>query len=120
MKKIYTMSEVSAVSKLPYETLKFYCNEGLVPFASKGENGRRVFDEYALDWVLLLDAMRRAGMTLEEIRNFLEMVQAGEDTVMARREILEEVRKVLRQEAEVLREREEFLREKIEYYRRVE
>lgn len=42
---MYTMMQVCRELDMTYQTLKFYCNEGLVPNVKRDANNRRVFDE---------------------------------------------------------------------------
>jgi DNA-binding transcriptional MerR regulator len=39
------MKEVCEQAGISYETLRFYCNEGLVPNVKRDKNNYRVFDE---------------------------------------------------------------------------
>ena len=40
---MYTMKQACEKTGLSYETLKFYCNQGLVPNVKRDGNNRRVF-----------------------------------------------------------------------------
>lgn len=42
---MYTMMQVCKETGLTYQTLKYYCNEGLIPNVKRDKNNRRVFDE---------------------------------------------------------------------------
>ena len=42
---MYTMMEVCNETGLTYQTLKYYCNEGLIPNVQRDRNNRRIFDE---------------------------------------------------------------------------
>ena len=48
---IYTMMQVCKETQLTYQTLKFYCNEGLVPNVMRDKNNRRIFDEKTVKWI---------------------------------------------------------------------
>lgn len=39
---MYSMKEVCKLTGMKYETLKYYCNEGLVPNVKRSENNYRV------------------------------------------------------------------------------
>ena len=39
---MYTMKQACELTKLSYETLKFYCNEGLVPNVKRDKNNHRI------------------------------------------------------------------------------
>lgn len=45
---MYTMLETCRKTGMTYETLKFYCNEGLVPNVKRDKNNRHVFGYYPL------------------------------------------------------------------------
>ena len=42
---MYTMMQVCRETDMTYQTLKYYCNEGLVPNVKRDKNNRRVFDD---------------------------------------------------------------------------
>ena len=42
---MYTMMQVCRELDMTYQTLKYYCNEGLIPGVKRDENNRRIFDE---------------------------------------------------------------------------
>ncbi len=48
MEKFYSMKEVSEITGLSYDTLKYYSNEGLVPDVKRDRNNYRIFDEKIL------------------------------------------------------------------------
>ena len=47
----YTMMQACREAGMTYQTLKFYCNQGLVPNVKRDKNNRRVFDEHDLEWI---------------------------------------------------------------------
>ena len=48
---MYSMKEVCKETNMPYETLKFYCNVGLVPNVKRNRNNYRVFDDKDIAWI---------------------------------------------------------------------
>ena len=42
---MYTMKEACAKTGLSYETLKFYCIQGLVPNVKRDSQNRRIFSD---------------------------------------------------------------------------
>ncbi len=46
-----TMKEVCKEIGMNYETLKFYCKEGLVPNVKRDKNNYRNFDEKNIAWL---------------------------------------------------------------------
>ena len=51
---MYTLMQVCRELDLTYQTLKFYCNEGLVPNVKRDKNNRRVFGERDVKWLSLI------------------------------------------------------------------
>lgn len=44
---MYTMMQVCRELDMTYQTLKFYCNEGLVPNVKRDHNNRRLYSKEA-------------------------------------------------------------------------
>lgn len=44
------MKEVCRIRNLSYDSLKYQCNEGLVPNVKRNKNNYRVFDDKDLAW----------------------------------------------------------------------
>ena len=61
---MYTMMQVCREVDMTYQTLKFYCNEGLIPNVKRDLNNRRVFDERDVRWIKDLVCLKRCGMSI--------------------------------------------------------
>ena len=48
---MYTMKQAYEKTGLAYETLKFYCNQGLVPNVKRDKQNRRIFDDRDIAWL---------------------------------------------------------------------
>lgn len=107
-KKMYTMTEVCEQAGLTYQTLKYYCNEGLVPYVQRDSRNRRVFDEHMLGWVKDLSCLKRCNMSIAEMKEYLGLCLEGKGSIPARKEMLE------RKSAE-LEERIREARESLDY-----
>ena len=98
----YTMMDVCREADMTYQTLKFYCNQGLVPNVKRDKNNRRVFDERDLEWVKSLTCLKKCGMSIAEMRDYLELCLEGEASIPMRKEMLAEKReRLVEQLAEV-------------------
>ena len=58
---MYTMMQVCKEADMTYQTLKFYCNEGLVPNVKRDRNNRRVFDDHDVAWIKSLSGALSEG-----------------------------------------------------------
>ncbi|XOW22244.1 MerR family DNA-binding transcriptional regulator [Lactococcus cremoris] len=45
------MKEVCDLCDMTYDTLKFYCNKGLIPNVKRDKNNYRVFSKHDVDWI---------------------------------------------------------------------
>lgn len=51
--------QVCRVLDMTYQTLKFYCNEGLIPNVKRDNNNRRIFDERDVKWIKDLICLKK-------------------------------------------------------------
>ena len=68
----YTMMQVCKETGMTYQALKFYCNEGLVPNVKRDKNNRRVFDERDVAWISSLTCLKKCGMSIQEMKEYLD------------------------------------------------
>lgn len=85
---MYTMMQVCRELDMTYQTLKYYCNEGLVPNVKRDNNNRRIFDEKDVKWIRDLTCLKRCGMSIQEMKEYLELCLQGESTIIRRKEML--------------------------------
>lgn len=56
---MYSMKQVCEETNMTYQTLKYYCNEGLIPNVKRDGNNRRVFDERDVKWIKDLVCLKK-------------------------------------------------------------
>lgn len=113
---MYTMKETCSLVSMPYETLKFYCNEGLVPNVKRNEQNHRVFDNNDIEWIKNLTCLKNCGMTIKEMKRYLELCLIGEESVLERKHILEEKRVDLVNKMNELKEHIDYIDNKQAFY----
>ena len=94
---MYTMMQVCRELNMSYETLKFYCNEGLVPNVKRDANNRRIFDERDVKWLKDLICLKKCDMSIQEMKEYLALCLQGESTIPARKLLLAKKQEALRQ-----------------------
>ena len=82
---LYTMIQVCKETNMTYQALKFYCNEGLVPNVKRDRNNRRVFDERDVAWIGSLICLKKCGMSIQEMKEYLALCLQGEATIPQRK-----------------------------------
>ena len=98
----YTMMQACRELGMTYQTLKFYCNQGLVPNVKRDKNNRRVFDERDVEWIRGLGCLKRCGMSIEEMRGYQQLCLQGVASIPERKVLLAEKReRLVEQLAEV-------------------
>lgn len=95
---MYTMKQACEKTGLAYETLKFYCNQGLVPNVKRDSQNRRVFDDHDIGWIKSLQCLKNCNMGIGEMKEYLELCLQGQSSIPERKVILERKREELEKE----------------------
>ncbi|MBO5146433.1 MAG: MerR family transcriptional regulator [Lachnospiraceae bacterium] len=93
---MYSMKQVCEETNMTYQTLKYYCNEGLIPNVKRDSNNRRVFDERDVKWIKDLVCLKRCDMSIQEMKDYLALCLQGESTIPQRKEMLSKKQQALR------------------------
>jgi DNA-binding transcriptional MerR regulator len=107
-KKLYPMKEACNQTGMAYETLKYYCNTGLIPNVKRSANNRRVFDEHDIAWIKSLTCLKKCGMTIEEMKQYLAYCLQGPSSIPIRKVML-------RRKLATLEEKKKEIQESIDY-----
>lgn len=89
---MYAMKEACRETGMNYEALKFYCNEGLVPNVKRDANNHRVFDDRDIAWIKSLTCLKSCGMSIQEMKVYIELCMRGKESIPDRKIILERKR----------------------------
>ncbi len=101
---MYSMKETCEKVGMSYQTLKFYCNQGLIPNVKRDKNNYRVFDDNNIGWIKSLSCLKKCGMSIEEIKQYLNLCLIGESTIPKRKVLLDIKRKKLIEELNQIQE----------------
>ena len=74
---LLTTGEMARCSNNTLRTVRFYEEEGILRPARRTDGGHRLFLRSELDRLMLVTDMRLAGLSLDEIKNILEVKQSG-------------------------------------------
>jgi DNA-binding transcriptional MerR regulator len=64
--------QVSEETGLSIDTLRWYEREGLLPLVERSSSGQRRYPPGALRFIRLVQALRRTGMPVADVRAFIE------------------------------------------------
>ena len=101
---MYTMKQACEKTGLSYETLKFYCNQGLVPNVQRDSLNRRVFTDKNIAWINSLSCLKNCNMGIGEMKEYLQLCLQGQGSIPERKQILERKRLELEEEANRIRD----------------
>lgn len=87
--KLYSMKETCDKTGLTYDTLKFYCNEGLIPNVKRNKSNYRVFDDNDINWIKSLSCLKNCGMSIIEMKEYLKLCLKGKSSIPERQDILD-------------------------------
>lgn len=113
---MYTMMQVCRELNMTYQTLKYYCNEGLVPNVKRDKNNRRIFDERNVKWIKDLTCLKRCGLSIQEMKEYLDLCLQGESTIPVRKKMLEEKQESLRESIKELEDSVAYIDWKQNFY----
>ena len=80
----YTVGEMAKRLGVAPSTLRYYDQEGLLPFVERSEGGIRVFKESDYEWLQVIGCLKKTGMQLRDIKTFIEMAMQGDQTIEPR------------------------------------
>ena len=110
------IAEVSERYELSADTLRYYERIGLIPAVNRNENGIRDYVDIDLRRVEFIKCMRGAGLPIETLIDYVSLVQQGDETIEARKEILIEQRNLLAAKMAEMQKTLDVLDHKIEVY----
>ena len=75
---VYTIGEMAKMLGVPASTLRYYDKEGLLPFVARSSGGIRQFRESDIEWLRVIGCMKKAGMSIKDIRQELKQQPEAE------------------------------------------
>lgn len=112
----YTIGEISKRTGLTISQLRFYDKEGLMPYVKRNASGNREFTESDAQFLGIITCLKRSGVPLKKIRQFVDWVMLGDSTIDARLNFMREQKKYLERQMDELGACMRVVEGKIEYY----
>lgn len=110
------IAEVSERYGLSPDALRYYERIGLIPRVNRSESGIRDYNEQDVRRVEFIKCMRSAGLPIEVLIDYMELIQQGDSTIETRKEILVEQRNLLVARILEMQKTLDLLNHKIEVY----
>ncbi len=110
------MKETCKKTGLTYDTLKFYCNEGLIPNVKRNKSNYRVFDDNDINWIKSLSCLKNCGMSIMEMKEYLELCLKGESSIPERKQVLDIKLKELEHKKQEIQDSIDYINWKQNFY----
>lgn len=94
---VYTVGEMAKLLGVTASTLRYYDKEGLLPFVERSSGGIRMFRDSDIEWLRVIECMKKAGMSIKDIRQYIELALKGDDTIELRLMMFRRQKEVLQQ-----------------------
>lgn len=84
---VLTIGEVAKRLGVPTSTLRYYESEGLLPAVERTPGGRRQFFQQDVEACRVIECLKRSGLSIKQIKNFMDMVAEGDASLAGRLEL---------------------------------
>lgn len=110
-----TIGDVAKQFGLPISTLRYYDKEGLFPEIERVA-GIRKFSEKEIEALRVIDCLKKSGLEIKDIKQFMDWTKEGNETFQVRKELFEQQAMIVQEEIEKLEKVQEMIKFKMWYY----
>lgn len=111
-----TIKEVAEKYQISQDTLRYYERVKMIPEVTRTAGGIRDYQDEDLKWVELAICMRKAGLPIEAMIDYVKLFQQGDETIPARLELLNNQMLTLKLQKQKIEETMDRLSYKISRY----
>ena len=112
---MYTIGQVAEMFGLPISTLRYYDKQGLFPRMER-VSGIRRFSETEIEALRVIECLKKAGMEIKDIKQFMNWCMEGASTYPQRKAMFEARKVHMEQEIKHMNRTLDMLKYKCWYY----
>ena len=112
----YTVKIAAEKAQLSPNVLRYYEKEGLLPHIKRSKSGIRYYSDADLEWIGLVCCLKNTGMSIKQIRGFVELSLQGPETLKARCDMLNIHKKEVEAHIKEMNKHLEKVTHKIDYF----
>ena len=112
---MYSIGQVAEMFDLPISTLRYYDKQGLFPNMER-VSGIRKFSETEIEALRVIECLKKAGMEIKDIKQFMDWCVEGPSTYPQRKALFETQKAHMEKEIERMNRTLDMLRFKCWYY----
>lgn len=113
---VYTIGETAKRLNIAASTLRYYDKEGLLPFVERSNGGIRIFKDEDFEWLGIIECLKKTGMPIKEIKEFVDWCVAGDATIDQRLALIKAQQEAVERQIQAMQENLKMLRYKRWYY----
>lgn len=113
------ISEVSNLTGFSIDTLRYYEKIGIIRDVKRSSSGKREYDQQNINHLTFVCCMKKAGCSLDVIKQYMSLYDQGQETVDKRVTLLESQKQLLIEAIQELEASIEYLDTKIEYTKKI-
>ena len=113
---LYTVGVMAKIIGVPASTLRYYDQEGLLPFVERSSGGIRMFTEKNYEWLMVIECLKKSGLSIKEIKAFIDMTGKGNESLPERLELFRSRKETVKKQMEVMQDTPALLEVKCWYY----
>ena len=112
---MYTIGQVAEKFGMPISTLRYYDKQGLFPNIER-VSGIRRFSEAEIEALRVIECLKKAGMEIRDIKQFMDWCEEGPVTYPQRKELFETQKAHMEEEIARMNRTLDMLKFKCWYY----
>ena len=112
---MYSIGQVAEMFGLPISTLRYYDKQGLFPNMER-VSGIRKFSEAEIEALRVIECLKKAGMEIKDIRQFMDWCVEGPSTYPQRKALIEAKKAHMEEEIRRMNRALDMLKFKSWYY----
>ena len=112
---MYSIGQVAEMFGMPISTLRYYDKQGLFPNMER-VSGIRKFSEAEIETLRVIECLKKAGMEIKDIRQFMDWCKEGPATYSQRKELFERQKAHMEEEIARMNRTLDMLKFKCWYY----
>jgi len=112
----YTIKQVAEKTNISAHVLRYYEKEGLLFPISRKKGGVRHYSESDLEWLGLISCLKHTGMSIKQIKSFVDLSAQGKITLEQRCEMLIEHKKIVERQIQEMNKHLNKVSDKIAHF----
>lgn len=113
---MFTVKKVADILNLTEHTIRYYTDCGLVPSVQRDKNNIRLFNEESINWLIGVKYLKDTGMSIEDIKKYIDLCLEGNSTIEARYNIILEQKTIAEAQLLEAQKRVNYLNAKLSHY----